>query len=38
VPVVARLEHDPAIARAVDAGLLLARLPTVFRRAVRLAA
>ena len=27
VPVVARLEHDPAIARAVDAGLAVARLP-----------
>ena len=26
-PVVARIELDPAIARAVDAGLLLARLP-----------
>ena len=38
VPVVATVLLDPAIARAVDAGLLLARLPTVFRRAVRLAA
>jgi hypothetical protein len=27
VPVVARIEHDPAIARAVDAGLAVARLP-----------
>jgi MinD superfamily P-loop ATPase len=37
-PVVATVLLDPAIARAVDAGLLLARLPTGFRNAVRLAA
>jgi hypothetical protein len=38
VPVVATVLLDPAIARAVDAGLLLARLPTAFRNAVRRAA
>jgi hypothetical protein len=38
VPVVATVLLDPAIARAVDAGLLLARLPAGFRHAVRLAA
>ena len=32
VPVVARLEHDPAIARAVDAGLAVARLPCAAQR------
>jgi MinD superfamily P-loop ATPase len=37
-PVVAHVLLDPAIARAVDAGLLLARLPSAFRHAVRLAA
>jgi MinD superfamily P-loop ATPase len=37
-PVIATVLLDPAIARAVDAGLLLARLPTAFRHAVRLAA
>jgi hypothetical protein len=37
-PVVATVLLDPAIARAVDAGLLLARLPAGFRNAVRLAA
>jgi hypothetical protein len=37
-PVVAIVLLDPAIARAVDAGLLLARLPSAFRQAVRLAA
>jgi hypothetical protein len=37
-PVVATVLLDPAIARAVDAGLLLARLPAGFRHAVRLAA
>jgi len=37
-PVVATVLLDPAIARAVDAGLLLARLPLGFRHAVRLAA
>ena len=38
VPVVATVLLDPAIARAVDAGLLLARLPIGFRHALRLAA
>jgi hypothetical protein len=38
VPVVATVLLDPAIARAVDAGLLLARLPVGFRHALRLAA
>jgi MinD superfamily P-loop ATPase len=38
VPVVATVLLDPAIARAVDAGLLLARVPSAFRHAVRLAA
>jgi len=38
VPVVATVLLDPAIARAVDAGLLLARLPAGFRHALRLAA
>ena len=38
VPVVVTVLLDPAIARAVDAGLLLARLPAGFRHAVRLAA
>jgi hypothetical protein len=37
-PVVATVLLDPAIARAVDAGLLLARVPAAFRHAVRLAA
>jgi hypothetical protein len=37
-PVVATVLLDPAIARAVDAGLLLARVPSAFRHAVRLAA
>lgn len=37
-PVVATVLLDPAIARAVDAGLLLARLPSAFRHAIRLAA
>jgi MinD superfamily P-loop ATPase len=37
-PVVATVLLDPAIARAVDAGLLLARLPGGFRSAVRAAA
>ena len=31
-PVVARLLQDPAVARAVDAGLLVSRLPAPFRR------
>jgi hypothetical protein len=34
VPVVAVVLVDPAVARAVDAGLLLARLPTTLRRAL----
>jgi hypothetical protein len=33
-PVVTRVLVDPAVARAVDAGLLLARLPRPFRRAL----
>ena len=37
VPVVATVLLDPAIARAVDAGLLLARLPAGLRHALRLA-
>jgi len=37
-PVVATVLLDPAIARAVDAGLLLARVPSAFRHAVRIAA
>ena len=38
VPVVATVLVDPAIARAVDSGLLLARLPIGFRHAMRMAA
>ena len=34
VPVEAVVLVDPAVARAVDAGLLLARLPTTLRRAL----
>lgn len=37
-PVVAELLVDPAIARAVDSGLLGARLPSAFRRQLREAA
>lgn len=37
-PVIATLLLDPAVARAVDAGLLVARLPAAFRRALELAA
>ncbi|MEY2958112.1 MAG: hypothetical protein RLZZ01_680 [Actinomycetota bacterium] len=37
-PVVAHLEFDPAVSRAVDAGLLLSRLPTGFRRQLGAAA
>jgi hypothetical protein len=37
-PVVATLLIDPAVARAVDAGLLAAHLPSGFRRALQLAA
>lgn len=37
-PVVARVLLDPAVARAVDAGLLLARLPAPFRRELDVAA
>ena len=32
IPVVARVEHDPAIARAVDSGLTVARLPKAAQR------
>jgi MinD-like ATPase involved in chromosome partitioning or flagellar assembly len=38
VPVVARVVWDPAVARAVDAGLLAARLPRRLERALRSAA
>ena len=38
VPVVATISHDPAVARAVDAGLLAARLPRVLQRELRGAA
>jgi hypothetical protein len=38
VPVVANVLLDPAVARAVDAGLLTARLPAGFRRALQVAA
>lgn len=38
VPVVARVPHDPAVARAVDAGLLASRLPRGLERALRHAA
>ena len=38
VPVVATIDVDPAIARAVDAGLLLARLPRLLERGLRDAA
>ncbi len=34
-PIVASLSHDPAIARAVDSGLLAARLPRPFARELR---
>lgn len=37
-PVVARVLLDPAVARAVDSGLLLARLPRPFRRVLDVAA
>lgn len=37
-PVVARVLLDPAVARAVDAGLLLAKLPGAFRRELEVAA
>jgi hypothetical protein len=37
-PVVARVLLDPAVARAVDSGLLLARLPGAFRRELEVAA
>ena len=37
-PVVASVSHDPAIARAVDAGLLVARLPRLLARELRGAA
>jgi hypothetical protein len=38
VPVVAQVDLDPAVARAVDAGLLAARLPRALQRAVTPAA
>jgi hypothetical protein len=38
VPVVAEVEVDPAVARAVDAGLLAARLPRSLARELRHAA
>jgi hypothetical protein len=38
VPVVATVSHDPAVARAVDAGLLAARLPRLLQRELRGAA
>jgi hypothetical protein len=38
VPVVANVLLDPAVARAADAGLLTARLPSGFRRAMQVAA
>ena len=37
-PVVAAVSHDPAIARAVDSGLLAARLPRLLSRELRGAA
>lgn len=37
-PVVSRLLLDPAVARAVDSGLLLAKLPGAFRRELEVAA
>jgi hypothetical protein len=37
-PVVSRVLLDPAVARAVDAGLLLAKLPGAFRRGLEVAA
>jgi hypothetical protein len=37
-PVVATLALDPAVARAVDAGLLAARLPRLLQRELRNAA
>ncbi len=38
VPVRAEVEHDPAVARAVDAGLLATRVPRALQRALRAAA
>jgi hypothetical protein len=38
VPVVAEVQYDPAVARAVDAGLLAARLPRSLQMALRSAA
>lgn len=37
-PVVSRVLLDPAVARAVDSGLLLAKLPGAFRRELEVAA
>jgi hypothetical protein len=38
VPVRAEVAHDPAVARAVDAGLLGRRVPRVLERSLRQAA
>lgn len=38
VPVRGEIDHDPAIARAVDAGLLASRLPRILERGLRSAA
>jgi Mrp family chromosome partitioning ATPase len=38
VPIVAEVDHDPAVARAVDAGVLANRLPRGLRHALRYAA
>jgi len=38
VPVRAEVEHHPAVARAVDAGLLATRMPRALQRALRAAA
>ncbi len=38
VPIVAVVEYDVAVGRAVDAGLLGARIPSALRRALRRAA
>jgi hypothetical protein len=38
VPVRVQIPYDPAIARAIDAGILISRLPRVLERALRVAA
>lgn len=38
VPVRAEIDHDPVVARAVDAGLLASRLPRILERGLRSAA